>query len=62
MTEAVPETEAQSPVEVRKAMLTCGSEERSSVLPDWLFVWKMRSRPSASCWWVRWGLVGGRGG
>jgi hypothetical protein len=47
--EAVPETEAHSPLLLRKEMLMWGSVERSLVLPDSVFVWKRRSRPSISC-------------
>jgi hypothetical protein len=46
--EEVPEMEAHSPVEFRKEMLTEGSAERSSVLPDSVFVWKIRSTPPDS--------------
>lgn len=45
MISEVPETEAHSPEEFRKAILMCGSEEMSSVLPDSVLVWKMRSMP-----------------
>lgn len=41
----VPETDAHSPEELRKAILICGSEVMSSVLPDSVLVWKMRSIP-----------------
>ena len=44
----VPDTEAHSPEELRKAMLICGSELMSEVLPDSVLVWKMRSMPPFS--------------
>lgn len=50
MMEASPETEAHSPVGLRKAMLILGSDFRSSVLPDSVLVWKRRSTPPPSCW------------
>ena len=46
---ASPETEAHSPVELRKAMLILGSDLRSSVLPDSVLVWNSRSTPPPSC-------------
>ncbi len=49
MISALPERDAHSPDEFRKAMLMAGSWCRSSVLPDSVFVWKMRSRPPPSC-------------
>ena len=45
---ASPDTEAHSPVELRKAMLILGSDFRSSVLPDSVLVWKRRSTPPPS--------------
>jgi hypothetical protein len=41
----VPEIDAHSPEELRKAMWMCGSEAMSSVLPDSVLVWKMRLMP-----------------
>lgn len=46
--EEEPETEAHSPVAFRKAMLIEGSSARSSVLPDSVLVWKIRSMPPDS--------------
>lgn len=49
MMEAFPDSEAHSPVALQKDMLMLGSFSRSSVLPDSVFVWKMRSMPPFSC-------------
>ena len=47
--DALPAIEAHSPETLRNEMLTLGSFDRSSVLPDSVFVWKSRSIPPASC-------------
>lgn len=57
---ALPETEAHSPEELRKAMLISGSDLRSSVLPDSVFVWKRRSIPPDSWDGVRIVKIQGR--
>ena len=45
----MPDAEAHSPLLLRKEMLTCGSvEKRSSILPDSVLVWKIRSMPPVS--------------
>ena len=49
----IPETEAHSPEPLRNAMLICGSESISSVFPDSVLVWKIRSMPPFSCSFVR---------
>ena len=46
--EDVPATDAHCPELSRKAMLMCGSESMSSVFPDSVFVWNMRSTPPLS--------------
>lgn len=46
---ALPDMDAHSPELLRKATLTAESEEMSSVLPDSVLVWKMRSMPPDSC-------------
>lgn len=51
ITDAVPEMEAHEPLEERKEMFACESEDRSEVLPDSVFVWKSRSTPPDS--WKR---------
>ncbi len=48
MMDAVPETEAHSPLLLRKEMLMWGSDDRSSVLPLSVLVWKRRSIPPVS--------------
>ena len=47
--EAVPEILAHSPVLLRKARLISECSLRSSVLPDSVLVWKMKSMPLSSC-------------
>jgi hypothetical protein len=47
--EAVPEMLAHSPVLLRKARLISECSWRSSVLPDSVLVWKMKSMPLSSC-------------
>ena len=47
--EAVPEMLAHSPVLLRKARLISECSLRSSVLPDSVLVWKMKSMPLSSC-------------
>ena len=54
---ASPETEAHSPVELRKAMLILGSFFRSSVFPDSVLVWKRRSTPPPSYRWTQWSAL-----
>jgi hypothetical protein len=44
----VPEMDAHWPKASRNEMLMCGSEARSSVLPDLVLVWKSRSMPPVS--------------
>lgn len=46
--DALPEMLAQSPDEERKARLMSGSACRSSVLPDSVLAWKIRSMPLPS--------------
>lgn len=48
MISASPLMDAHSPVGLRKAMLIVGSLFRSFVLPDSVFVWKIRSTPLPS--------------
>lgn len=45
---AVPEIDAHEPELFKKETLTCESDSRSEVLPEWVFVWKMRSMPPVS--------------
>lgn len=45
---AFPDTEAHSPLPLRKEMLMCESDSRSSVLPDSVLVWNRRSMPPVS--------------
>ena len=49
MMEALPLRDAHSPELLRKEMLMCGSDWMSSVLPDSVLVWKIRSMPPLSC-------------
>jgi hypothetical protein len=46
--EAVPEMLAHSPLLLRKARLISECSWRSSVLPDSVLVWKMKSMPLSS--------------
>lgn len=50
--EALPEMDAHSPELLMKPMLTEESSLRSSVLPDSVLVWKRRSNPFASYYFV----------
>jgi hypothetical protein len=47
---AWPAIEAHSPELLMKDTFTCGSLDRSFVLPDSVFVWKRRSMPPDSYW------------